>query len=99
MSDDAPQTEREELAKFVGQEVVLDCRGDIAYLGRLDRIGDWFLELSDADVHDMESSRTTKEIYVMEAAKHGIKKNRTAVHVRKTEVVSISLLKDVIVYY
>lgn len=90
--------ERLELSKFVGQDVVLDCRGEIAYLGRLVSVGDWFLELADADVHDMDSSRTSKEIYVMEAAKHGIKKNRYSVHVRKSEVVSISLLPDVIQY-
>lgn len=90
--------ERLELGKFVGHDVVLDCRGEIAYLGRLVSVGDWFLELADADVHDMDSSRTSKEIYVMEAAKHGIKKNRYSVHVRKSEVVSISLLPDVIQY-
>ena len=90
--------ERAELSKFGGQDVVLDCRGEIAYLGRLVAVGDWFLELADADVHDMDSSRTSKEIYVMEAAKHGIKKNRYSVHVRKSEVVSISLLLDVIQY-
>lgn len=94
-----PKTEKAELNKFVGQDVVLDCRGEIAYIGRLFAVGDWFLELTDADVHDMDSSRTSKEIYVMEAAKHGIKKNRHSVHVRKTEVVSISLLQDVIQYY
>ena len=34
----------------------------------------------------------------MDAAKHGVKKNRKLVHVRKIEVVSLSRLSDVIIY-
>lgn len=91
-------TEQEEIAPFVGQDVVLDTRGELLYIGRLAKAGDWFLELADADVHDLAASRTTKELYIMDAAKHGVKKNRKLVHVRKIEVVSMSRLSDVIIY-
>ena len=91
-------SERDELTAFVGQDVVLDTRGALLYIGKLKQAGDWFLELVDADVHDLEESRTSKELYVLDAAKFGIKKNRHSVHVRKVEVVSISKLTDVIIY-
>ena len=91
-------TEKEELAPFIGQDVVLDTRGALLYIGKLKHAGDWFLELVDADVHDLEESRTSKELYVLDASKYGIKKNRHSVHVRKVEVVSISKLSDVIHY-
>jgi hypothetical protein len=90
--------EREELQGFVDQDVVLDTRGELLYVGKLRHVGEWFLELVDADVHDLMESRTSKELYILEAAKFGIKKNRHSVHVRKVEVVSISKLSDVIIY-
>jgi small nuclear ribonucleoprotein (snRNP)-like protein len=93
-----PQTERQELADFLDQPVVLDTRGDLIYIGTLQTVGDWFLVLAEADVHDLQSTRTSKELYVMDSAKHGVKKNRELVHVRKSEVVSISKLEDVTIY-
>lgn len=91
-------SEKDELAGFLGEDVVLDTRGELLYIGKLKHVGDWFLELVDADVHDLMESRTSKELYVLEAAKYGIKKNRRSVHVRKVEVVSLSKLTDVILY-
>lgn len=93
-----PPSDRDELAEFVGQDVVLDTRGELLYVGRLAKVGDWFLTLEEADVHDLPTSRTSKEVYLIEAAKYGIKKNRHGVAVRKSEVVSISLLSQVILY-
>ena len=91
-------TEQEELAPFVDLDVVLDTRGQLLYIGKLKTAGEWFLELVEADVHDLAESRTSKELYVLEAAKFGVKKNRHSVHVRKVEVVSISRLSDVVIY-
>ena len=54
--------------------------------------------LEDADVHDVIAGRTSKEIYILESAKYGVKKNRHKVHVRKNEVVSLSALSDIIEY-
>jgi hypothetical protein len=87
-----------ELDGFLEKEVVLDTRGAILYLGRLVRVFEHFYELADADVHDVLDGRTSKELYIMEARKHGVKKNRKTVYVRKAEIVSISRLEDVIEY-
>ena len=90
--------ESAELQRYVGQDVVLDTRGELLYIGRLEHVGEWFLTLADADVHDLTESRTRKDVYLIEAARFGIKKNRTRVLVRSREVVSLSSLEEVIVY-
>jgi hypothetical protein len=87
-----------ELGPYLNADVVLDTRGELIYIGRLVTIYDNFYELADADVHDIVAGRTSKELYVMDARKHGIKKNRAKVLVRKIEVVSISRLSDVLEY-
>jgi hypothetical protein len=87
-----------ELESWVNQEVVLDTRGEIIYMGKLVRVLDGFFELVDADVHDVIIGRTSKELYIMDARKFGIKKNRQRVLVRRVEVVSLSLLSDVLAY-
>jgi hypothetical protein len=84
--------------ELIGQEVVLDTAGQFVYLGILKRAGDNFLELDDADVHDSSQSPTSKEVYVIDARKYGIHKNRKNVFVRAALVVSISRLGDVIEY-
>jgi small nuclear ribonucleoprotein (snRNP)-like protein len=91
-------SDAQELDGFMGKEVVLDTRGAILYLGKLAKALDHFYELVDADVHDVVEGRTSKELYVMEARKHGVKKNRKSVYVRKAEIISISRLEDVIEY-
>lgn len=94
----ADPLEQAELEDLMHREVVLDTRGPLLYLGTLASVGDCFYTLRDADVHDMQSSGASKEIYIMETAKHGIRVNRANVFVRKAEIVSLSLLADVIRY-
>lgn len=86
------------LAPLVGKDVVLDTRGPLVYLGRLEGADGYCFTLADVDVHDMQDGHTPKEKYILDARKFGIKKNRTRVLVRRDEVVSLSLLEDVIEY-
>jgi len=88
----------EQLQELVASEVVLDTASPYLYIGRLAEVDEWFLRLEDADVHDSNETRTTKEVYILEARKFGIKKNRHNVLVRTGKVISVSLLKDVIKY-
>ena len=87
-----------ELSEFTGKVVVVDTSTPILYIGRLADVGDFFLTLEGCDVHDVSEGASTKELYCIEARKHGVKKNRSRVKVRKALVVSISLLDDVIEY-
>ena len=88
----------QEFETFLQQEVVIDTKSSYLFIGILKSVGDFFLTMSDVDVHDQSDFSKTKEIYVMEAAKYGIKINRKNVNIVKSEMISISLLSDVIKY-
>ena len=88
----------ETILSYVGKDVVLDTKSPLVFLGRLAAAADDALTLEDADVHDSSQLQKSKEKYILEARKHGIKKNRHRVMVLADEVVSISLLEDVIIY-
>ena len=92
------KSEADILAQFVNKQVVLDTRTHIFYIGILSGLDEWFYALTDVDVHDHGESMSTKEIYIMDTKRYGIRKNRAKVLVKKSEVISISLLSDVIEY-
>ena len=80
------------------RDVVLDTQGQFVYIGRLKSADEHFFLLTDVDVHDRRESSTPKEIYIMDARKYGIKKNRKSVYVLAGQAVSISPLEDVLEY-
>ena len=67
-------------------------------LGVLEAVDDCFYTLSAADVHDMNAGGASKEVYAMETHRHGVRINRHSVFVRRSEIVSLSSLEDVIRY-
>ena len=92
------KSEAEGLKEFVGENVVVDTSTPIIYIGKLESVDDFFLTLVSCDVHDTNEGASTKELYCIEAKRHGVKQNRARVKVRKALVASISLLEDVIEY-
>lgn len=80
------------------KNVVVDTNSNFLYIGKLEDVGDHFLILRDADVHDRRESPSMNEKYIMEAKKFGVRCNRKRVHIRIEEVISMSLLDDVIEY-
>lgn len=92
------QSGKKYLSSYIGQKVVIDTRADLIYIGTLKVVDRWFYVLTDVDVHDHRESSSTKDVYIIESKKYGIKKNRSEVLVRAAEVVSISRLDDVIEY-
>ena len=85
-----------ELGKLLGQTVVLDARSLFTYAGTLVSVDQHYVVLEDADVHDLRDTTTSREVYVVELKKLGIRPNRVRVLVRRDEVLSISALDDVI---
>jgi hypothetical protein len=81
---------------FVGKVVVVDTDSMFVYLGTLDRVEDQFVVLKDVDAHDRRESPSTKEQYIMDTKKFGVKPNRREVKVRKELIVSVSLLDDIL---
>jgi hypothetical protein len=86
------------ILSFREEYVVVDTNSNFLYIGTLEDVGDHFVTLRDADVHDCRESPSTNEKYIMEAKKFGVRCNRKLVHIRLEEVISLSLLDDVIEY-
>jgi small nuclear ribonucleoprotein (snRNP)-like protein len=82
--------------RFRGQEVVLDVVSQYVILGTLEGVDTHFATLTDADCHDLRDSKTTRELYVLQARQHGIRANRHRLSVRQNEIVSLSRLADVV---
>ena len=85
-------------APLVGQVVVVDTSSPFVYLGTLVKVDEHFLVLKDVDAHDRSEGPSTKEQYVMDTKRFGVKANRKEVSVRKAAVVSVSRLDDVITF-
>jgi len=76
--------EADELKEYVGQEVVIDTKSSMVYLGTLEKIGAYYVTMTGCDVHDASEGQTRKEVYIHDARKYGIKRNRERVEVGKT---------------
>ena len=75
---------------------MVDLVSQYVCLGTLIRIDDQFLELKNADLHDLRDTDTTRENYVAASHATGIKRNRKRVLVSRREVAAISRLEDVV---
>ena len=84
------------LEEFVGQLVVVDLDSPYVCLGQLMRVDDRFLELHNADLHDLRDTHTARENYVAASLATGIKRNRKRVLLARAEVVAISLLSEIV---
>jgi hypothetical protein len=91
-----PMADESPLDELVGCEVVLDVRGPYIYLGTLERVETTVFVLTSADVHFTDEDGPSGEVYIRDAAVHGIYPTRERVYVMRDEVVSISLVSDVI---
>jgi hypothetical protein len=81
---------------LVGREVVLDTASPYVILGRLAGWNEQLLVLEQADVHDLRDTSTTRENYIVDSLRHGIRINRRRVMVSRRDVVCLSALEDVI---
>jgi len=84
------------LEEFLDQKVVIDFRSEFVCLGTLRKIDEHFLELRNADLHDLRDTDTSRENYVAASVATGIKRNRKRLLVSRAEVVAISKLDDVV---
>jgi hypothetical protein len=83
------------LQEMVGQKVVVDLSSPYVCLGTLLRFDEHFLELKNADLHDLRDTDSTREIYVAESHTTGIKRNRKRVLLARAEMVAIARLDDI----
>ncbi len=81
------------LAPYVGKLVVADLDEFFLVIGTLVEIGTDHLTFTDADLHDHREANSTKEVYIVESLKIGVRANRTRVAVPRHRLVAISLLE------
>jgi small nuclear ribonucleoprotein (snRNP)-like protein len=84
------------LDQMLGQRVVIDLQSPYVCLGTLSGSDEHFLELRNADLHDLRDTDTSRENYVAASVATGIKRNRKRVLVRRAEVVAIARIEDVV---
>ena len=84
------------LDEFLEAKVVVDLVSPYVCLGRLTRYDDHYIEIKNADLHDLRDTDTTRELYIADSVATGIKRNRKRVLIRRSEVVAVSLLDDVV---
>ena len=96
MNDPSTHDPSKALDEFIGREVVFDVAGPYVYVGTLVDVDRRYFILDNADVHDLRDTKTTRELYVLECKRHGIRSNRKRVLVRREEIISLSALDDVI---
>jgi small nuclear ribonucleoprotein (snRNP)-like protein len=82
-------------AELIGQVVVVDLRSSYVCLGTLVSGDDTYLELVDADLHDFRDSSKTREVYVYDSVRVGIRRNRARVLVRADDVVAVTKFSDI----
>jgi hypothetical protein len=74
----------------------VDLRSPFVCMGTLKTFDDTWLELRNADMHDLRDTATSRELYVAEAKLTGVKRNRKRVLVARSEVAAIAALEDVV---
>jgi len=84
------------LEELMGERVVVDLRSAFVCLGTLQRADEHFLELRNADLHDLRDTDTTREIYVAESKATGIKRNRRRVLLVRSEIIAVARLDDIV---
>jgi hypothetical protein len=84
------------MEELIGEIVVIDLRSTFVCLGKLTKVTPDFLELRNADLHDLRDTETTREVYVADSAATGIKRNRKKLWLNRADVVAIAKLTDVV---
>src|ERR1700736_2464288 len=74
--------------ELIGQKVVVDLRSAFVCLGTLHKAEELFLELRNADLHDLRDTQTSRENYVAASHATGIKRNRKRLWVVRAEMVA-----------
>ena len=84
------------LDEFLNRRVVVELRGEFVCLGTLLRHDEHFLELRNADLHDLRDTDTSRENYVAASVATGVKRNRRRVLLVRAEIVAIARMDDVV---
>ncbi len=84
-----------ELVPLIGKSIVVDTSSNWVYLGILDHVTENCIVLKDADAHDISDTKVSKEFYIFDSKKTGIKANRRLVSINLAYVVGFSSLEEI----
>ncbi|MSU79778.1 MAG: hypothetical protein EXS16_17030 [Gemmataceae bacterium] len=84
------------LEEWIGEIVVIDLRSPYVCLGTLKGVHPDYLEMRNADLHDLRDTDTTRENYIAASVATGIKRNRKKLLVMRSDMVAIARLQDVV---
>ena len=93
-----PEGAPRSIQQILGQVVVVDTDSSFIYMGRLEQADEQYLCLSEVDVHEMDGDAVSKERYIHETRRIGVRSNRKLTWVRQARVVSIARLEDVMAF-
>lgn len=82
------------LQPYVGSVVVCDLDEFFLVIGTLAGVDDHHLVFESVDLHDHREANSTKEVYVIETRKVGVRVNRTRLAVPLRRLVAISRLDE-----
>ena len=71
------------LESLIGQVVVLDLESPYVVMGTFRGTEGPYCILEDADMHDLRNTATTRDLYVLDAKRHGVNCNRRPVSCRR----------------
>ncbi len=80
-SDPAPKDDA--ISQLIGREIVIDVASPFIFAGTLVENDHHYLVLEEADVHDLRDTNTTRELYLLDTRRYGIRTNRQRVLVRR----------------
>ena len=83
------------LEALIGAVVVVDLDGPWLAFGRLTGLSPAWIELSEADLHDMREGSSSRDVYALETQKHGVRVNRRRVVLSLAQVIAVSRLEEV----
>lgn len=83
------------LAALRGHLVVADLDESYLVIGVLAEADGDCLVFADADLHDHREANCTKDVYLIETVKLGVRANRKRVMVPRRRVVAVSRLEDI----
>ena len=90
-----PPSDSRELESMIGQVVVLDLASPYVCIGLLAEMCEMHFVVQDADLHDFRDNPVTRENYVFDSVRLGIRRNRKRVWVRRSEVVAVTRFADI----
>ena len=84
------------LDQYLDQIVVCDLRESYLIVGRLSAYSAGHLHFTAADLHDHREANSTKDVYLIETKRYGIRQNRAKVDIPRDMLIAICRLEDIV---